>query len=51
MMLKNTSLAALACAALLGSAALSQANVLVSENFSYGDGGLNGQNGGTGWGC
>ena len=51
MKLKNSPLAALACAAILGSAALSQAGVIVSENFSYGDGGLNGQNGGTGFGA
>ena len=49
MKLKNTPLAALTCAALLGSAALSQADVLVSDDFSYADGGLGGQNGGTGW--
>lgn len=50
MNLKNTPLIALTCAALLGSAALSQANVIIQENFDYADGGLSGQNGGTGWG-
>ena len=49
MKVKNTHFAALICALLLGSAALSQAAVLVSEDFSYGDGPLNGQNGGTGF--
>ena len=49
MKLKNIPLAALTCALLLGSAALSQANVIVSEDFSYADGALNGQNGGTGF--
>ena len=50
MKLKNTQLASLLCVSLLGSAALSQADVIISDNFSYGDGGLSGQNGGTGWG-
>lgn len=50
MKLKNTHFVALSCAAFLGSTTLSQAGVLVSEDFSYGDGGLNGQNGGTGFG-
>jgi autotransporter-associated beta strand protein len=49
MNLKNRPLAALTCASFLGSAALSQADLLVSEDFSYSDGGLNGQNGGTGF--
>jgi autotransporter-associated beta strand protein len=50
MKLKNTPLAALTCASLLGSAALSQADVLVSDDFgSYADGALNGANGGTGF--
>ena len=49
MKLKNTPLAALTCASLFGSVALLQAEVLVSEDFSYGDGGLNGQSGGTGF--
>lgn len=49
MNLKNTPIAALTWASLLGSASLSQAELLVSEDFSYGDGGLNGQNGGTGF--
>ena len=40
---------ALVCASLLGSAARSQADVLVAEDFSYADGGLNGQNGGKGF--
>lgn len=46
---KHTPLNALTCAALLGSAALSQAAVLVSEDFSYANGSLNGQSGGTGF--
>jgi autotransporter-associated beta strand protein len=46
---KNKPFAALTCASLLGSAALSQAALLVSEDFSYGDSGLNGQSGGTGF--
>ena len=50
MKLKNAHLVALTCASLLGSAALSSAAVIISDNFSYGDGGLSGQNGGTGWG-
>jgi autotransporter-associated beta strand protein len=41
---------ALACASLVGSAALSQAEVLVADDFSYADGGLSGQAGGTGFG-
>ncbi len=51
MKLKNTPLTALICASLLGSAALSQAAVLVSENFDTysGWGGLFGENGGTGF--
>jgi hypothetical protein len=49
MKLKNTHLSALTCASLLGSAALLQAAVIVSEDFTYGDGGHNGQNGGTGF--
>jgi hypothetical protein len=49
MKLKNTALAALTCAALIGSAALSQADVLVSETFDYDDGPLDGQNGGIGF--
>ena len=39
----------LTCASLLGSAALSRAEVLVSEDFTYPDGGLNGQTGGKGF--
>ena len=42
-------LAVVALASLLGSAALSQAAVIISESFTYADGGLNGQNGGTGF--
>jgi hypothetical protein len=49
MKVKHANLTALTCAALLGSVALSHAAVLVSEDFSYSDGGLNGQNGGTGF--
>lgn len=49
MKLKNHSLASLICVSLLGSASLSYAEVLVSEDFSYADGGLSGQNGGTGF--
>jgi hypothetical protein len=45
---KNTPLAALTCASLLGSAALSQAAVIVSESFDT-NGALNGQTGGTGF--
>jgi len=45
----NTHLAALTCAALIGSTAMSQAAVIISENFSYDDGALAGQNGGTGF--
>ena len=50
MKLKNTPLAALTSSALLGSAALSQAAIILQDNFSYGDGGLSMQSGGTGWG-
>jgi hypothetical protein len=58
MKLKNTHLAALICASLLGSAALSRGAVLWSDNFSgYSDGGLRHQGGGgagvsgtPGWG-
>jgi hypothetical protein len=50
MQLKKSHLAALTCAAFLGTTTLSQAAVLVSEDFSYGDGGLNMQGGGTGFG-
>lgn len=49
MKLKNTHLVALTCAALFGSTTLSQAAVLVSEDFSYGDVALTGQTGGTGF--
>lgn len=45
----KTHLAAMTGACLLGSALLSQAAIIVSEDFSYGDGGLNGQSGGTGF--
>ena len=47
--LKNTQLAILTCASLLGAAALSRAEVIISEDFTYADGGLSGQNGGTGF--
>lgn len=47
---KHTHLAALACASLIASAAMSQAAVIIADDFSYGDGGLDGQNGGTGFG-
>ena len=50
MKLKNTHLASLICVSLLGSAALSQAEIIIADDFSYGDGGLNMQSGGTGWG-
>jgi autotransporter-associated beta strand protein len=58
MKLKNTPLASLTCASFLGSAALSQAGVLWSDNFNgYNDGGLRHQGGGgsgvsgtPGWG-
>jgi len=46
---RASSTIALTCASLLGSAALSQAEVLVSEDFTYANGALNGQNGGTGF--
>ena len=46
---RASSTIALTCASLLGSAALSQADILVSEDFTYADGALNGQNGGTGF--
>jgi autotransporter-associated beta strand protein len=46
---RNTPLAALIGASLLGFATLSQAAVLVSEDFSYGDAPLNGKEGGTGF--
>lgn len=46
---RYTHITALTCALFLGSAALSHAVVLISEDFSYSDGGLNGQNGGTGF--
>jgi hypothetical protein len=50
MKLKKTNMAAMTCAALIGSVALSQAAVIIQDNFAYGDGGLNGQSGGTGFG-
>jgi hypothetical protein len=46
---KNTRLAALTCTAFVGTAALSQAAVIIADDFSYGNGGLSGQNGGTGF--
>lgn len=51
MKIKHTPLAALTCAALLGSATLSQATLIIAEDFSYADGGLGGQSGGTGFGA
>ena len=50
MKLKNTPLTALTCATLLGSAALSQAAIIIQDNFDYADGGLSGAGGGTGFG-
>jgi hypothetical protein len=47
--LRPSSTIVLTCASLLGSAAASQAAVLVSEDFTYTDGALTGQNGGTGF--
>jgi hypothetical protein len=41
---------ALASVALLHSASLSQAAVIIQDNFNYTDGGLNLNNGGIGWG-
>jgi hypothetical protein len=46
---KQTHLAALACVSLIASAAVSQAAIIIQENFDYGNGGLNGQTGGSGW--
>jgi autotransporter-associated beta strand protein len=40
---------ALTCASLLGFAAPARADGIVSEDFTYADGALNGQNGGTGF--
>ena len=48
--LKNLPCAVVICTSLLGSSFLSQAEVIISENFSYADGDLNGKSGGTGWG-
>ena len=45
----NTPLAALTCAALLGSATLSQATLIIAEDFSYADGSLDPNSGGTGF--
>ena len=42
-----SSTSALICASLLGSAALSQAAVIIAEDFSYADGSLDPNNGGT----
>jgi hypothetical protein len=50
MKLKKTNVVAMTCAALIGSVALSQATVIIQDTFSYADGGLNMQSGGTGWG-
>ncbi len=47
--LRNTPLAALTCATLLGSSPLSHAEAIISEDFTYADGGLNGQTGGKGF--
>jgi fibronectin-binding autotransporter adhesin len=47
--LRASSAIVLTCASLLGSAALSQADVIVSESFDYDDGPLSGKTGGTGW--
>jgi hypothetical protein len=49
MKLRKTSVAAMTCAALIGSIALSQAAVIISEDFSYSDGSLDPNNGGTGF--
>jgi hypothetical protein len=49
-MKNNSRLAAMACASLIASGAMSQAAVIIAEDFSYGDGGLGFQGGGTGWG-
>jgi len=46
---KNTPLAVLTCAAVIGSVAISPAAILISDRFDYSDGSLNGQNGGTGF--
>jgi hypothetical protein len=46
---KTNPLAALTCASLLVSAALSQGAIIIAEDFSYGNGGLAGNNGGTGF--
>jgi len=51
MKLKNNVMtAALSCVSLLASAALSQSAVIIADDFSYADGGLGFQNGGTGFG-
>lgn len=47
---RKLTLSALTCASLLGSAALSQAAVIIQENFDYANGGLDGKTGGTGFG-
>lgn len=49
-MKNNSRLAAMACASLIASGAMSQAAVIIAEDFSYGDGSLAFQGGGTGWG-
>lgn len=49
MNLRITPLAALTYATLLASASFSRAEVIISEDFTYADGGLNGQNGGKGF--
>jgi hypothetical protein len=51
MKLKNNKITvALTCATILGSVVMSQAAVIIQDDFSYPDGGLNLQAGGTGWG-
>jgi hypothetical protein len=51
MKLKNNIMTVtLTCVSLLASAAMSNAAVIIADNFSYADGGLGGQNGGTGFG-
>jgi hypothetical protein len=47
---KNANVAAFTCAALMGTIVLSQAAIIIQDTFSYDDGGLGGNNGGTGWG-
>lgn len=49
MKFKNPTLATLTFAGFFGSAVLAKAEVLVAEDFSYGDGALGGANGGAGF--